>query len=199
MTAAPPRLILASASTARRRLLAAAGVTFSVRPAVVDETAVKRERCHEGAAVIARILAEQKALAVATAVPDALVIGADQMLVCAGRSFDKPATREAATATLHALQGREHRLLTAVALARGGAVLWRHDDVARLVMRGLDGATIEAYLARLGAAALDSVGAYQVEGIGSQLFERIEGDLFAVQGLPLLPLLGALRRHGGMP
>ena len=144
-------------------------------------------------------MAEGKALAVAAKRPDALVIGADQMLDLDGRWLDKPADLEAAAAQLRLLSGRPHRLIAAVAVAEGGRIAWTQGDAVRLVMRPLSDAFIDRYLAAEGADVLSSVGAYRLEGMGAQLFEAVEGDFFAVLGLPLLPLLGYLRRAGVLP
>lgn len=195
--AARPEVILASASATRARLLRAAGVACRCQAAALDEDEVKADLRARGAAPaeVAMELARLKALGVSEAWPRAFVIAADQVLVCEGTSFDKPADRAAARAQLAALSGRAHELVTATCLARQGALLWRHGEAARLVMRELSEAFIEDYLARLGAAAQSSVGGYQIEGLGGQLFHRIEGDFFAILGLSLLPLLEALRAH----
>ncbi len=194
-------VILASASATRARLLRAAGVACRRQAAVLDEGEVKADLRGRGAAPaeVAMELARLKALGVSEAWPRAFVIAADQVLVCEGTSFDKPGDRAAARAQLAALSGRAHELVTATCLARQGAVLWRHGEVARLVMRELSEAFIEDYLARLGAATQSSVGGYQIEGLGAQLFHRIEGDFFAILGLSLLPLLEALREHRVIP
>ena len=149
-------------------------------------------------ALVAQCLAEAKALAVAAREPDALVIGADQTLELEGRRFDKPASRVAAAAQLRALAGRRHRLHSAVAVARGPAVAWRHRASVELAMRPLKDAEIADYLDRAGDAVLGSVGAYQVEGLGITLFDSIGDDWFAILGLPLLPLLGYLRGVGAL-
>lgn len=190
---APP-LILASASAIRAEILKNAGVEFAAARPGVDEAAIKRRMAGAGLADIAEALAEAKALAITA--PGALVIGADQILECGGRAFDKPETREEAARRLAALQGRAHTLVNAVVVARDGAIVFRRRERPRLVMRALSEAEIAAYLDRAGPAVLASVGAYQVEGLGAQLFERIEGDHFAVLGLSLLPLLGFLREAG---
>lgn len=199
--AAPTALVLASSSEARARLLRAAGLDFAVEPARIDEEEVKRALLGEGAAPveIAETLAELKATTVSRRRPAALVVGVDQVLSCEGRLFDKPADLEVAGRQLEALQGRRHELPTAAVAVRDGVRLWHCREIPRLVMRPLGPAFIEAYLARVGDAVLGSVGAYHVEGLGIQLFQRIEGDLFAIQGLPLLPLLAFLREHGLVP
>ncbi len=186
-------LVLASTSTVRARLLAAAGVPFRVRPSGFDEGPMKRElRARaQPAGAAAAALAQAKAMAVAE--PTALVLGADQILSLDGAWFDKPADRAEAKAGLLRLAGRTHELESALVVMRQGEVLWRHAETARLTMRAFDAALIEAYLDAAGADALTSVGAYQVEGVGVQLFDKIEGDFFAILGLPLVPLLGFLR------
>lgn len=192
------RLILASASAARHRLLAAAGIACEAIAAAIDEAPVKRACQAAGGSpgAAALELAGLKALDVANRHPGATVIGADQMLDCDGRWFDKPKDRDAARAQLQALAGRTHHLSSAVALAENGMLSWRHVEPAHLTMREPSEAFLEAYLDRAGEGVLGSVGAYQFEGLGAQLFERVEGDYFAILGLPLLPLLAALRERG---
>ena len=194
-------VVLASASAARARLLDAAGVPHVAEAAAVDEGEVKAALQAEGADPLqaAETLAELKAQRVAPRHPGALVIGADQILECDGRWFDKPSDRTAAADHLRQLSGRTHRLCTAVCLVRQGTRIWHHRDVAHMTMRVLNDAFIQGYLDAVGAQALTSVGAYQVEGRGAQLFSAIDGDYFAIMGLPLLPLLEMLRRHGAVP
>lgn len=191
-------LVLASGSAARAKLLAEAGLRCEARPALVDEAEVKAALSAEGATAYhaAETLAELKAIRVARDAPGALVIGADQMLECDGEWFDKPADRAAAAQTLRSLSGRPHRLISAVCVVRDGERLWHHTEHATLFVRPLSGDFIEAYLDAAGDAALSSVGAYQLEGLGAQLFARIDGDYFAILGLPLLPLLDFLRGRG---
>ena len=198
---APASLVLASASPTRARLLRAAGVPFHVDAPSVDEAEAKRSLEAEGAdgAAIAEALAELKARRVARRHPGALVLGADQILECDGRRFDKPADRTVAAAQLRALAGREHELVSAAVVMRDETRLWHAVDRARLRMRPLGDAAIAAYLDRAGEAALGSVGAYQLEGLGAQLFAAVEGDFFTILGLPLLPLLDFLRGHGVVP
>lgn len=191
-------LILASASAARAAMLRAAGLDIAIVPARVDEDAVKASMRADGASArdIADALAELKALRVSARSGAQLVLGADQVLVQDGRLFDKP--RDAADAAEHlaALAGRTHQLLSAAVVAEAGRPVWRHVGTARLVMRPLTPAFIADYLSRCGEAALHSVGAYQLEGLGAQLFSRVEGDWFSVLGLPLLEILGYLRARG---
>jgi septum formation protein len=193
-------LVLASTSRTRAALLRAAGVAFATAAPGVDEESVKEAARAEGmpAADAALLLAELKARRISERVPGAVVIGADQILVCGERWFDKPADAAGAAGHLAALSGRPHTLVTAVLCMRGGVVLWRHVATPRLVMRTLREAEITAYLAAAGEAVLGSVGAYQVEGLGVRLFSAVEGEHAAILGLPLLPLLGFLRQHGAL-
>ena len=194
-------LILASASSARALVLSGAGLAFERRPAHLDEDAVKARARAEGWSVArtAGELARAKALAVAAERPDALVIGADQILDCDGAWFDKPADRAAAAGHLRRLRGRTHALHSAVCAAADGAVTWDHLDTARLTMRDFSDAFLDGYLAAGGAEILESVGAYRLEGPGAQLFDHIDGDYFTILGLPLLPLLAFLRERGILP
>jgi septum formation protein len=194
---APP-LVLASASSARRAVLEAAGLRFEALPATVDEAGVKAAARAEGARAedAALLLAELKAVRVARRRPEALVIGCDQLLVCDGEWFDKPDGTDEARAQLRALRGRAHTLVTAVLCQRGGQRLWHHVARPRLTMRGFSDAFLDDYLALEGAAVTTTVGAYRLEGAGVHLFDAIEGEHSAILGLPLLPLLGFLRQHG---
>ncbi len=195
---APP-VILASASPARARLLRAAGVTAQVHPAAIDEAALREALQAEQAppAEAAVALAELKAGRVASRAADsAIVLGADQILSCEGRWFAKPETLAEARAQLEQLAGRRHELASAVVAVRNGARVWHHVAIARLWLRPCSSAFLDAYLAAVGEAALAAVGAYHIEGLGAQLFARIEGDPFAIQGLPLLELLEFLREQG---
>lgn len=198
MTSDPARLVLASGSRVRADMLRAAGLDIVVDPADVDEPKIEADCRRTGMTTpdVAQALAAAKAVLVAGRHPGALVVGADQMLDLAGDSLRKPETLADAANTLSRLAGRDHTLVAAVVLARDGEVIWRHQASARLVMRPLDDAAIAAYLARAGDGVLTSVGAYQLEGLGAQLFDRIEGDYFTILGLPLLALLGELRRRG---
>jgi septum formation protein len=191
-------LVLASASTARARLVAAAGVDFRVEPAELDESLLRQASRAEGrdAAGCALALAEAKARQVAARSRRAVVIGADQLLVCAKVWFDKPADLGQARTQLQALRGRSHELVTAVCAVQDGSRLWHAVSTPRLTMRYFTDAFLDDYIAAEGADILGSVGAYRLEGRGAQLFEHIEGDYFAVLGLPLLELLGFLRTKG---
>jgi septum formation protein len=195
-TALSAPLVLASQSAARAALLRAAGVNFVARAASIDEMSIKESLLAEGASAreIAESLAELKAQRVSTQAPQAYVIGADQVLECGGRLFDKPYNRDGARAQLTALQGRRHELISSVVLAHGGQVIWRDCQVATLTLRALDEAAIETYLDLAGEAILSCVGAYQIEGLGVNLMAAITGDHFTIQGLPLLGLLAQLRR-----
>jgi septum formation protein len=194
----PTSLILASASSSRRQLLRNAGLTFESEPSGVDEEEVKRSLLAQRSAPqeIAEKLAEMKALRVSTKHPEAMVVGGDSTLACQGRLFDKPSSIEAARKQLLALRGQTHELFSCVVVARGGARLWHWNERARLTMRPFNEAFLDAYLARAGDAVLESVGAYQLEGLGAHLFSRVDGDYFTILGLPLLPLLSFLAGHG---
>lgn len=201
--AAEPVLVLASQSSARRTLMARAGLRFEALPAAVDEASIKDAAKAEGIPPedAAIMLAETKAERIARRVPDALVIGCDQLLVCpmedqSLRWFDKPPDMAAARAQLLALRGRTHRLVTATVAWRGGARIWQDVTTPRLTMRAFGDAFLDAYLAAEGEAILGSVGAYRLEAMGPHLFSRIEGEHSAILGLPMLKLLGFLRQHG---
>jgi septum formation protein len=189
-------LVLASKSAARRALLEATGVAIEIKPASIDERAVEVRIGKADAGRVAAALAWEKAKIVAAEYPDRVVVGADQTLALGERRFSKAADRAAAREQLRALRGRTHTLHSAVAVMRAGEVLFEHADAAHLTMRAFSDAFLEHYLDAVGEAALASVGGYQLEGAGVQLFERVEGDYFTVLGLPLLPLLAYLRQAG---
>jgi len=191
-------LVLASGSRTRSAMLERAGVPFSVDVAHVDEDEAKRALRANGAnaADTAETLAEMKALKVSRRHPGALVIGADQMLECGEAWFDKPPDRDQAKAQLQALSGRTHNLIAAAVAAENGNRVWHHVDRVEMTVRPLSETFVDAYLDAAGDAVLGSVGAYQLEGLGAQLFSRIRGDFFTVLGLPLLPLLDYLRVRG---
>lgn len=191
-------IVLASASSARRSMLEAAGVHFTVDVAAIDEDAVKQAlRLETGnPARAAETLAELKAVRVSARHPGLLVIGADQMLDQDGAWFDKPRDMVEARRQLIALRHHTHRLTSAVVAVRDGRRVWYHTEPAQLSMRDFSDSFLDAYLAQAGEAALASVGAYQLEGLGAQLFLKVEGDFFTVLGLPLLPLLDFLRENG---
>ena len=189
-------LILASRSETRKALLAGAGVRVESRPAEIDERAIERSLAvGTEPAEIARRLAVAKAEAVAARSPGDLVIGADQVLSLGNMLFHKPETDAEARTQLDRLRGKTHRLDAAVALATAFGPLWSTVETASLTMRDFSDAERDDVMAREGAALLASVGAYRLEGASIRLFERIEGDYFTILGLPLLPLLAALRQH----
>lgn len=193
------RVILASQSRARREMLAAAGLSFEAVASGVDERAARAAMASKAelidAASLAQHLAGVKAETVSKDQPDALVIGGDQVLALGSEVFEKPADLEAARKSLMRLRGREHALHSAVVLAEKGRVVWRHVQSARLVMRPFSEAFLDSYLAAAGPRVLSVVGAYELEGRGVQLFERIEGDYFTILGMPLLALVEELRRR----
>lgn len=191
-------IVLASGSQARRAMLAAAGVGFIADTAPVDEDAVKAALRQEtdNPGRVAETLAELKAVRVSARHPGTIIIGADQMLDCDGIWFDKPADAGAARAQLLALRNKTHRLTSAVVAVRDGQRLWHHTETARLTMRAFSDAFLDTYMEKAGPDILASVGAYQLEGMGAQLFMLTEGDYFTILGLPLLALLDFLRENG---
>ncbi len=189
-------LVLASKSAGRRALLQAAGVPVEIMPADIDERGIENRAALSDPSEVAALLAREKARAVATAMPGRLVLGADQTLALDTRRFSKPKDRAAAADQLRVLRGNTHALHSAIAVASGSAVLFEHVDVARLTMRPFSEDFLQFYLDTAGDAVTSSVGAYQLEGIGIQLFDRIDGDYRTILGLPLLPLLQWLRQHG---
>jgi septum formation protein len=189
-------LILASQSAARQALLANAGIAFEAVPAEIDERAIQLASGLSTPGKIAALLAREKAVSVSLRRPGQFVVGADQTLALDQRLFSKPVGRAQAAEQLRALAGQSHELHSATAVARDGEILFEHISIARMTMRPLDGAAIRAYLDTAGEAVTTSVGAYQLEGLGVHLFERIEGDHFTILGLPLLPLLKFLRSQG---
>ena len=193
-------IILASASPYRRMLMENAGIVFTVERPQVDERAIEQATAGSGMTPgeLAQILAEAKAQDVSSRRAGALVIGSDQTLSLDGEVLHKPADMEEARRRLLQLSGRTHLLNSAVTVARDGETVWAHVETATMTMRPLDPGFVGRHLARVGEKALTSVGGYQVEGEGIQLFERIEGDHFTIVGLPLLPLLGALRDLGAI-
>lgn len=186
-------LILASQSRVRQSLLANAGIDFEAVAADVDERAVQRASGVSAPGEIAALLAREKALSVSARQPGKFVVGADQTLALGFRIFSKPAGRAQAKEQLRALIGHSHQLHSAVAVARDTQILFEAAGIARMTMRRLGEAELEAYLDEAGEAVTSSVGAYQLEGLGVHLFERIEGDHFTILGLPLLQLLAFLR------
>lgn len=192
------KLVLASGSRTRAAMLERAGLSAVLDKPAVDEEEIKLAGRTEGvgAGAVAEALAELKAQRITRRHPGALVIGADQMLECEGAWFDKPADRAGARDQLLALRGKTHELVSCAVVVRDGERLWHKVDRAKLTMRRFSEAFLDDYLDRAGDDVLHSVGAYHLEGLGAQLFQRVEGDFFTILGLPLLPLLGFLRVQG---
>ena len=195
-------IILASASTARNRMLKAAGIETTIQPADIDEEAVRNALSTPGdtmpPADIALVLAEAKASEIARLNPQSLVIGADQVLALESEIFSKPDSIADAHRQLKLLRGRTHELHSAVCCVRGEDTLWRYTDSASLTVRDFSDAFLQEYLNIEGAEVCSSVGAYQLEGRGAQLFSKIAGDYFTILGMPLLPLLNFLREEGSL-
>jgi septum formation protein len=174
-----------------------AGLVVTTHPARVDESSIKESLRAEGASAadVAEVLAELKAKQVSRRFPGALVIGADQMLDCNGRWFDKAKSSAQAAEVLTALRGKTHSLISCAVVVRDGQRLWHHSDTAHLTMRPFSDAFLSQYLQTLGDRACETVGAYHLEGLGAQMFSGIKGDFFTILGLPLVPLMGFLRAH----
>jgi septum formation protein len=189
-------LVLASKSASRRALLKGAGIPIEVVVADIDERGIEAKADLAGPGDVAALLAREKAIAVSAQRPGRLVLGADQTLALGERRFSKPVDRAAAREQLKVLRGQSHALHSAVAIVHDGKPVFEDCAVARLTMRAFSDAFLDSYLDTAGNAVTASVGAYQVESVGVQLFERIEGDHSTILGLPLLPVLGALRREG---
>jgi len=191
-------LVLASKSAIRGAILREAGVPVEVSPADIDERAIEQGSAARDPGAVAALLALEKARTIAARLPGRVVLGADQTLALGVRRFSKPADRASARAQLKLLRGQTHELHTAIALVREGTVMFEHRDVARLTMREFSDQFLEDYLDAAGAAVTASVGGYQLERTGIQLFERVEGDHFVILGLPILPLLLHLRQAGSL-
>jgi septum formation protein len=195
---APARLVLASRSESRHAILQAAGIPHEVAPADIDERLIEQRAGTCDVALVAELLAREKALVVSARRPGVLVLGADQTLALGERRFSKPTDRVSAREQLLLLRNRTHELHSAIAIARDDTVLFEHREVARLTMRRFSETFLEAYLDAVGSAAAGSIGGYQLERIGIQLFERVAGDHFVILGLPLLALLQFFRRNGAL-
>jgi septum formation protein len=193
------RLILASKSASRRAMLDAAGVIYEAVPAQIDERALEAGMAGAGPAAIAEALAVAKAAAVAAQHPEALVLGSDSLVVVDGRRFDKPATHEEAAEHLRFFSGKVMHLHSGAALVRGNTCEWSHNALARLYVRELSAEFIADYLAQEWPEVSHTVGVFRIEALGVQLFESIEGEYFTILGMPLLPVLGALREAGVLP
>ncbi len=193
------RIILASGSAIRAQILTGAGLPFEVMKPDVDESIIKTQGLNDGVDLetLAMMLAEAKCMDVAKRT-NAIVIGSDQIMEFEGRAYDKPKSMAEARDRLIETQGAAHTLINAVAVAKNGEIIWRNIDRPSLVMRPMDEVEIDAYLAEAGPEILASVGAYQIEKLGGRLFERVEGDHFAILGLSLFPLLDLLRREGAL-
>lgn len=191
------KLLLASASQIRRQLLEDAGLAIEVYPADLDEAAIKQAFLGDNAeakpADIAQILAQTKAMVISETHPAHLVIGSDQILVHGDQILSKPNSTAQARDQLIDLRGKTHQLVSAVAVAVNGEVIWSYEDVAHLTMREVSNQFIGAYLAEMGDTVTQTVGAYKLEGLGIHLFEKVQGDYFTILGLPMLPLLKFLR------
>jgi septum formation protein len=188
------KLTLASKSRVRADILTGAGLAFDMQPSGVDEDALKNTHAGDPPA-LAIALAEAKAKAVSA---DGLIIGADQLLHCDGKLYDKPRDMDEARANLKAFRGRDHQLIGGVVLIENGETVWTHHQSVTLSVRDFSDAFLDAYLEEAGDKILASVGCYQLEGLGAHLFDAIDGDYFSTLGLPLLPLLAALRAYGGL-
>lgn len=196
-----PPLILASGSKTRARILQNAGLDFKAIPPDLDEAAMRAAMGEESEldpSDVAELLARAKAEAISNLAREAIVIGGDQVLAMEGRLFGKPQSMADARHRLLELSGKTHQLHTAIAVARDAETIWAHIDVVTLTMRRLSPEFIGRYLAESGETVLGSVGAYQIESLGVQLFERIDGDFYSILGVPLLRLLDALRREGAI-
>ncbi len=186
-------VVLASRSAGRARILRNAGVPFTVHPADIDERTLEIGVAHDE---LALKLAQDKARHVSREHPSAIVLGADQTLTIAGALLHKPGAMGQARDQLLSMRGRSHTLTSALAVARDGEILFRHRETATIIMRRFSERTLDAYLAAMGDRALASVGCYEIEGLGTHLIARIDGDWFTIVGLPILPFLAYCRKHG---
>lgn len=190
-------LILASASQIRKQLLLNAGLNFEVHPANLDEAAIKQSFLDNNSdprpADVAQLLAQTKASVIAEQHPSKLVIGSDQILVHEGQIVSKPTSKDEALDQLIGMRGKTHDLVSAVAASIRDQIVWSYEDVAHLTMREVSNKFLGTYLADMGDTVTQTVGAYQLEGLGIHLFDKVEGDYFTVLGLPMLPLLDFLR------
>lgn len=193
-----PEIILASKSTARRQILENAGIPFRWFDADIDEASLKKKALIIGkpSGEIAIDLAKAKAYLMSERHPDAIILGCDQLLTLDGKIYDKPTTLTEATTHLNSFRARTHKLIAAVVMVKAGELVWSHTAEANMRVRDLSDAFINTYIKTEGEKVLSSVGAYRLEGMGAQLFERIDGDYFTILGLPLLPLLEELRNQG---
>lgn len=193
-------LILASQSKARQNMLHAVGLEFKAIPAHLDEDSLTENAIaqNQSPREIALMLAQEKALAISNDHPDALVIGSDQILECDGQRLYKAENQQAALEKLQFLRHKTHYLISAVTVVKSGEVLWMHADSAALTMKNLDDEYLQNYCDKAGEALTRSVGAYEIESLGARLFEKVEGDFFTIQGLPLLPLLAYLEEQQGL-
>ncbi len=189
-------IVLASQSASRRAMLGAAGIHFEALPAYIDERALELQLGDASPAIVALTLAEAKAQAISPEAPGRLVLGSDSLVVVEGRRFDKPQSRDEAAEHLRFFSGRQMELHSAAALVRDSELVWRHADMAGLQVRALSDGFIEHYLSCEWPTVSGCVGVFRIEAMGVQLFEQITGDQFTVLGMPLLPLLGALRDAG---
>lgn len=193
-------LILASQSVARQKMLRAVGLEFEAIPAHLDEDSLTENAIEQNQSPreIALMLAQEKALAISKDNPEALVIGSDQILECDGQMLYKAENAQAALEKLQFLSHKTHYLISAVTVAKDGEILWMHADSAALTMKNLSDEYIQNYCDKAGEALTRSVGAYEIESLGARLFEKVEGDFFTIQGLPLLPLLAYLEAEQGL-
>ena len=193
-------IILASQSVARKNMLQAVNISYEAIPADLDEDALtdNAKAQQHAPREIALMLAQEKALSISKGHPDKLVIGSDQVLGCDGEMLSKAANEQEAKEKLKFLRGKTHYLISAVSVVKDDDILWSHSDAAALSMKNFNDEFLEAYCSQAGAALTRSVGAYEIEALGARLFEKVEGDFFTIQGMPLLPLLHYLENEQGL-